>query len=245
MSRRRFFILKDQIRDGAAVLAPEQAHHLRDVLRLSAGDEVEVFDGEGHAYSGRVKFLGKEIHIASLARLDSAAQPGTSFVLAAALIKLDRFEWMLQKGTELGVDQFLPLETHFCSVHIPASRLEARLERWRRILREASRQSRRHTVPKIQPPLAFDSLLASTEHGEYARFMFHERASGRLNTVDLTSKNVLLCVGPEGGWDETETRAAEEAGFRIVSIGPRVLRAETAALAASAILQFLLDNPRR
>jgi len=245
MSRRRFFILKDQILDGAAVLGPEQAHHLRAVMRLSAGDEVEVFDGEGHAYSGRVEFLGKETHIASLARLDSTAQSGTTFVLAAALIKLDRFEWMLQKGTELGVDQFLPLETRFCSVRIPASRLEARLERWDRILREASRQSRRLTVPKIRPPLAFDALLTSTEHAGYARFMLHERANERLNAADFTPKKVLLCVGPEGGWEETETRAAGEAGFRIVSIGPRVLRAETAALAASAILQFLLDNPRR
>jgi len=242
MSRRRFFILKDQIRDGAAVLGPEQAHHLRDVLRLGAGDEVEVFDGDGHAYSGRIEFVGKEIHIASLVQLHSAAQPGTSFVLAAALIKLDRFEWMLQKGTELGVDRFLPLETRFCSVRIPASRLEARLERWRRILMEASRQSRRLTVPKIMPPFAFYALLASTEHAEYARFMLHERASERLNARDLTSKNILLCVGPEGGWDEAETRKAEESGFRVVSIGPRILRTETAALAASAIFQFLLDN---
>lgn len=243
MPRRRFFIPQDRIRDGIAVLAPDQAHHLRDVLRLGTGEEVELFDGEGQCYSGRIECHGAGIHIGSLRRLEPAENRRTSLVLAAAIIKADRFEWILQKGTELGVDRFLPLETRFSSVRIPSARLEVRLERWQRIIREASKQSRRLTTPCVQLPLPFSALLTSPEYAGCARFMLHEKAPQRLEAV-TPADHVLLCVGPEGGWDTTEARAAEQAGFRVVSMGSRIMRAETAALAAVAVLQFLLEQQR-
>jgi 16S rRNA (uracil1498-N3)-methyltransferase len=243
MPRRRFFIPPDRIRDGTAVLTPDQAHHLRDVLRLSTGEEVELFDGEGQCYSGRVECRGAEIHIGSLKGLEPAEKRRTSLVLAAALLKADRFEWVLQKGTELGVDRFLPLETHFSSVRIPSVRLEARLDRWQRIVREASKQSRRLTVPRVQPPLPFSALLAAPEYAGCAGFMLHEKAPRRLRAVTPADR-ALLCVGPEGGWDTAEAQAAEQAGFQVVSMGSRIMRAETAALAAVAVLQFLFEQQR-
>jgi len=215
---------------------------LRDVLRLGTGEEVELFDGEGLSYSGRVECHGTEIHIGSLKRLKPAEKRKTSLVLAAAIIKADRFEWMLQKGTELGVDQFLPLETRFSCVRIPAAKLEARLERWQRIIREACKQSRRLTIPRVHLPLPFSDLVASQEYAACARFMLHEKAPQRLKVV-IPSDPVLLCVGPEGGCDATEVRAAEQAGFRVISMGSRIMRAETAALAAVAVFQFLLEQP--
>lgn len=242
MSRRRFFIPPDRIQDGIAVLTPDQAHHLRDVLRLRAGDEIELFDGEGLSFCGKIECHGPEIHIGSLKKLDPPGERNSSFVLAAALIKPDRFEWMLQKGTELGVDQFLPLETRFTTVRIQQPRLEARLERWQRILREASKQCRRQTVPRIQRPISWDAFLASPEHANCSRFMLHEKASNRPKPTLPMMDRVLLCVGPEGGWDTSEARAAEQAGFQLVSMGARILRAETAALAAVSIFQFLLDE---
>jgi 16S rRNA (uracil1498-N3)-methyltransferase len=244
MPRRRFFIPRYRIAGRIAVLTPDQAHHLRDVLRLGTGEEVELFDGEGLRYSGRVECRGAEVHIVSLKRLEPAEEPKTSLVLAAAIIKADRFEWILQKGTELGVDRFLPLLTRFSNVRIPAARLEARLERWQRIIREASKQSRRVTTPRIQLPLSFSDLVASPEHAGFARFMLHEKAPQRLKMV-TPADHVLLCVGPEGGWDAAETQAAEEAGFRLVNMGSRIMRAETAALAAVAVFQFLLEQPPR
>ena len=133
MTRRRFFIPRDCILGETAVLPADQTHHLRKVLRFRQGDEVELFDGEGRSYLGRVESLGAQVHIRILQAI-LTDDPGLApLVLAASLIKADRFEWVLQKGTELGVWRFLPLETHFTAVRIPEERLEARLERWQRI----------------------------------------------------------------------------------------------------------------
>jgi 16S rRNA (uracil1498-N3)-methyltransferase len=242
MSRRRFFIPQDRIQDGSAVLTPDQAHHLRAVLRLRAGEEVELFDGEGRSFSGKIEYRGTDIHVGALEKLELQRESRCSFVLAPALIKADRFEWILQKGTELGVDEIVPLETHFAAVHIPASRLESRLKRWQRIVTEASKQSRRLTVPKIQAPLPWEALLASPEYAACARFMLYEKAGERMRKAPPDLDRVLLCVGPEGGWEASEAQAAEQAGFQLVNLGSRILRAETAALAAISIFQFLLQR---
>jgi 16S rRNA (uracil1498-N3)-methyltransferase len=242
MSRRRFFISRDQIRDASVLLTPDQAHHLHDVLRLRAGAEVELFDGEGRCYSGKVECCGAEIRIAALQRLESSDVRGSALILAAALIKADRFEWMLQKGTELGVDRFIPLETRFSVVHIPPARLASRMQRWQRIVLEASKQSRRSAVPAISRPLSWGDFLAEPESAGGARFLLHEKAAEPIPTAPWQTDRLLLCVGPEGGWDPSEAAAAENAGFRLVNMGSKILRAETAALAAIAIFQFLLDR---
>ncbi len=246
MTRRRFFIPQNCILGETAVLPSDQAHHLRNVLRLQPGDKVELFDGEGRSYFGRVEALGAEIRVRILEAIRTRENRFPHLVLAAALIKADRFEWILQKGTELGAWRFLPLETRFTSVHIPQARLEARLERWQRIVREASRQCGRAWTPGIMPPLAFPSLLEASEYAGYARYMLHEKEHRRLLSLKAGfSDGVLLCVGPEGGWDESETQAAETAGFQMARIGSNTLRAETAAIAAVAVFQFLLENLQR
>jgi len=242
MPRRRFFVPKDRIRDGIAVLAPDQAHHLRAVLRLQPGEEVELFDGEGFSYSGKVEYRGADTHIGTIKKLEQLEACKNTLVLAPALIKTDRFEWMLEKSTELGVNQFVPLQTRFAKVHIPGARLAARLERWQRIVTEASKQSRRLTVPKIQAPVTWDKFLASQEYAVYARFMLYEKASERISALPAIKDRMLLCVGPEGGWEDSEAQAARNAGFKLISMGSRILRTETAALAAVSIFQFLLDQ---
>jgi len=245
MPRRRFFIPKDQIRGGTAILTPDQAHHLRTVLRLGAGEEVELFDGEGSAYSGRIESQDAEVRIGGLAPLEPANSPGTTLVLAAAIIKPDRFEWILQKGTELGVSRFLPLVTRFTAGHIHAARVASKVQRWQRIVREACKQSRRLTIPDIQTPMTFDRLLADQEYFTCSRIMLYEQAPERLKSDADVGDRVLLCVGPEGGWDAGEAEAAALAGFRLVNLGSGILRAETACLAAIAIFRFLLEDRQR
>ncbi len=242
MPRRRFYIPKDRIENGQAVLTPDQAHHLRNVLRLRPGEEVELFDGEGQGYSGTIERLAPEICIGSLERLESLQKSKPCLVLAAALIKPDRFEWMLQKVTELGVDRLIPIETQFTSVRVPAGRLSSRLERWRRIVSEAAKQSGRLTVPDILNPMPFDILLALPEYANGARLVFHEKAANRIAPEDVGARLILLCVGPEGGWSDAEIRGAQHAGFRIVSMVSQILRAETAALAAVTICRFLSEE---
>ena len=117
------------------------------------------------------------------------------------------------------------------------------MERWQRIVREACKQSGRVTIPEVHIPMPLAALLTAPEYAAHVRFMLYEKASERLTAGLKPGNPALLCVGPEGGWDATEVHAAEDAGYRIVGMGTRVLRAETAALAALAIFQFLLEPP--
>jgi 16S rRNA (uracil1498-N3)-methyltransferase len=239
---RRFFAAKRLIAGETAILLPEQSRHLRDVLRLEPGDAVELFDGEGNRYHGIVEDCGPEVRIGRVNRLHSFATPLLRIVLAAGLIKQDRFEWMLQKGTELGADEFVPLATLRSNIRLPEDRLEARLQRWHRIVREAARQSGRSEIPVIRPPIEFGAFLGVESRASCAKLLFFEGAEGRLTSRLCGSDRAVLCIGPEGGWDPTEIAAAREAGFTACCLGSRTLRSETAAVAAMAVLQFLVAS---
>jgi 16S rRNA (uracil1498-N3)-methyltransferase len=238
MRAKRFYVPPHQIREGIATLSSDQARHLRDVLRLCTGDPVELIDGEGAGYEGIVDIAGREVRIGSLRRLRASAEACHHIVLAAAVIKQSRFDWMLEKGTELGVAEFIPLRTRFTNIRLPESKVPSRLHRWSRIVREASKQCGRFTIPKILEPRGFDELLTSQTHLDYLKMMLYERAGAPWSPSAKGAQSILLCVGPEGGWDPSEVETARGAGFQIVSLGPRILRVETAALAAVALLQY-------
>jgi 16S rRNA (uracil1498-N3)-methyltransferase len=211
---------------------------------LKAGDEVEVFDGAGRGYSGRVGARGKETCIVLLKQLPQADPSPLSITLAPALIKADRFDWILQKATELGVDEIIPLETHFSEIRIPRGKIESRMVRWTRITQEASRQSRRLIVPRVHAPVRFQELVSQQKPLYNCRLLFYEKALNPWNRSYPLPHRVLICTGPEGGWAESEVEEAGQAGFEVNSLGPRILRAETAAIAAIAIIQFTAETQR-
>lgn len=242
MTRRRFYVPRDSIRDGIAYLSSNQAHHLSHVLRLGTGDTVEVFDGEGQGYLGQVEIQGSRVTVRDLQPLSSEQSP-VRVILAAALIKSDRFEWILQKATELGVHQIVPLVTRLSDIRIPESKLSLRLQRWNRIVLEASKQSRRSVAPGLHPPIDFSDLLCSEEFSACTRLLFYEKASTLWPPGDIPITGaMMLCIGPEGGWESREVEQALSSGFQVFSLGPWVLRAETAAIAAVSILQHHLFN---
>lgn len=238
MTRRRFYVPAQSISADTAVLPPEQAHHLRDVLRLSVGDRVEVFDGRGNGYTGIITDNSSEVRVGRLQRLvpPPASQP--RLTLAVALIKSDRFEWMLQKATELGADGFIPLATRRTTVRIPPQRLEGRLQRWKRVVTEAARQCGRQDVPAVLQPTEFARFLEAELLTVRARCLFFEGAKRLLDPDCTEPGGALLCVGPEGGWDQSEVDAAVSAGFQLFSLGQFILRSETAAIAAVALFRF-------
>jgi 16S rRNA (uracil1498-N3)-methyltransferase len=198
---------------------------------------VEVFDGEGQGYLGHVEIEGSEVIVRDLQPLSSEQTP-VRVVLAAALIKSAKFEWILQKATELGVHQIVPLVTRLSNIRIPESKLSMRLQRWNRIVLEASKQSRRLVAPRLHQPMAFADFLCAEEFSVCTKLLFHEKASNLWSPGDvLISGEVMLCVGPEGGWDSREIEQAQSSGVQVFSLGPWVLRAETAAVAALSILQ--------
>jgi len=245
MSRRRFYVPRDSIRNGTAALPSDQAHHLRDVLRLSTGDPVEIFDGEGSGYLGEVELRGAEVLVCRLQSLPSPSLPD-SLILAAALIKPAKFEWMLQKTTELGVSEIVPLKTRLSERQPPVSRLKPRLERWDRILQEAAKQCGRFAPPRLQEPLEFLEFLGRKELSPCHKLLFYEKAVAPWQAdKELQHGKTILCIGPEGGWERGEVDQAIEAGFRAYSLGPWTLRAETAAVAAVAIVQHQISLIRQ
>jgi 16S rRNA (uracil1498-N3)-methyltransferase len=240
MARRRFFVPRDSIRDGTAILPADQAHHLRHVLRIRNSEVVEIFDGQGSGYVGEAELGGSGVCIRGLQSLP-VRESSLRLILAAALIKSAKFEWMLQKATELGIDEIVPLNTRFSDMQIPAGKTAHLLDRWDRIAKEASKQSRRFASPQVHAPVKFSDFLSAESFAACVRFLFYEKTqelwkpdSGSL------SNGAVLCIGPEGGWDDGEIEQAKDAGCKIFGLGPRILRAETAAIAALSIIQHHL-----
>lgn len=247
MSHKRFYVPQNSIRDGSAALSASQAHHLRDVMRIRAGEVVEIFDGTGRGYLGEVDLQDSKVLVRGLKLLPSE-EPLIRVVLAAALVKSSKFEWMLQKATELGVDEFIPLRTSRSEIRIAENKIPSRLERWNRIVQESSKQCRRLSAPQIHTPLSFSNFLETVEDYSGTKLLFHEKADDPWKfDPGVLSNRVLLCIGPEGGWEESEIVAAVQSGCQIFSLGSAVLRAETAAVAAVSVIQYhvnLLNRQR-
>jgi 16S rRNA (uracil1498-N3)-methyltransferase len=241
MTRRRFYVPRDSIHDGLAYLPPDQSHHMRDVLRIGAGESVEILDGEGKGYIGEVSFRDSKVVIRSLQPLPEE-HPRYPLILAAALIKPAKFEWILQKATELGVHEVVPVKTRRSEIRIPHNKTAVRCERWNRITREAAKQCGRVYTPHVRPPLDYSEMLQCDDFSDHSKFLFYENAAGlwRPDAVGAPG-GIILCVGPAGGWEDDEIEEAEQAGYRIFSLGPWVLRAETAAVAAVTIVQYHIN----
>ena len=237
MTRRRFYVPRDSIREGIAVLPSGQAHHLRDVLRIGTGEVVEIFDGAGSGYVGEVEIRDSEVFVRGLQSLPPEEER-IRLILAAALIKSAKFESVLQKAAELGVYEIIPLQTRLSNIQIPNDKIALRVERWDRIVREASKQCRRSAAPRVHVPRTFLDLLATGELSSCTKLLFYEKASEPwIPDPAMLSDPVVLCIGPEGGWEGSEIERAKEAGCKIFSLGPWILRAETAAIAAVSIIQ--------
>jgi len=242
MTRRRFYVPRDYLHEGIAVLPSGQAHHLRDVLRIETGEIVEIFDGSGRGYVAEVLLQGSQVRIRVLQPLPADASR-VRLILGAALIKSAKFEWMLQKATELGVDEIIPLMTCFSGVRIPPGKIALRLQRWDRLMKEASKQCRRLASPRMHAPLTFADFLAKKELSTATRLLFYEKASEPWRPDQtIRSDRIVLCIGPEGGWEGGEIERAKEAGYTPLRLGPWILRAETAAIAALSIIQHQLCN---
>lgn len=244
MTRRRFYVPRESIQNGKACLPPDQSHHLRDVLRIGAGEIVEVFDGEGKGYIGEVSLNESDVFIQCLQQLPSN-ESLVPLILAISLIKTARFEWTLQKATELGVHEIVPVKTRRSDIQIPQNKIEQRCERWNRIVREASKQCGRFSAPSVRPPLDYVDMLHCEDYSSSTKLLFYENAEELWRPErKALSDGVVLCIGPEGGWDDGEIEQADSAGWRTFSLGPSILRAETAAIAAVSIIQYHINLQR-
>jgi 16S rRNA (uracil1498-N3)-methyltransferase len=228
MARRRFFI--DRVRNGEAVIEGENAHHLTRVLRVEAGQKYEITDTE-RVWLAEVKTARKSlVEFEVIEELAAGAElPPTTLYLA--LIKFDSFEWAVEKATELAVDRIVPVEATRSERGL-ADGARKRVERWRRIAREASEQSRRLRAPEIDDPIRFEQMLTCDAP---QRIWLDERPGAPKLIQTLTAEPAAVAIGPEGGWADPERERFAESHWAGASLGPAILRAETAVCAALAI----------
>lgn len=229
MARRLFYA--QEWKAGRAWLKGETAEHVRRVLRAERGQVYELSDGE-RVWLGRIEGFGRELVEFSLLEEAPAARTPAPVHLLAALIKFDHFEWMIEKATELGVERITPVAALRSEKGLLAAAAK-RHARWERIAREAGQQSRRVRPPQLDPLTPLTEALRAVAP---VRLFLDEEpgANPVLESLERVHGVALLC-GPEGGWDPREREEAMQAGWKRVSLGPMILRAETAALAAVAV----------
>lgn len=233
----RFFVAHETLTPGQTHAVDSLAHQLSSVLRLQPGAEIVLCDGGGREFLAQITVLGRNHATALiLAERPAHAEPAFRLTLLQCTLKADKFEWVLQKGTELGVARFVPVVSAR-SVVRPAAALLPKYDRWRAILREAAEQSGRTRLPELGAPVDFAQALTLPSR---LRLLPWEGAAGAegLGKAVFTERiqEAALLVGPEGGFASEEAAAAQAAGWRVVTLGARTLRAETAALAAVAVI---------
>jgi 16S rRNA (uracil1498-N3)-methyltransferase len=209
---------------------------LRDVLRLSLGDQVQIFNGEGREFLAEITTIGKRETLLNIVDEISAPAPESKLdlTIAASVYKNDKFDLVIQKAVELGVARISPLVTFRSEAKLDAAM--NRTERWRKIALEATKQCERARIMTVDDPVSFQDFLSGSTKASGDLLMFSEK-DGR-SIPDLADpKKITALVGPKGGWEDSELELAERRGFVPVKLGKRIMKAETAAITFAALLQ--------
>lgn len=239
---RRFFIDEKAIEGGNAIISGNLFCHMSRVLRLKIGTRVILSDGIGRRHAGVIESVGKENMTVRLE--ESSSEPVRPvkplLTLYQGLPKGSKMEFILQKSTELGADVLVPFVSGRSVARLPKDREVERMERWRKIIREAARQSDSTIIPQISPVMGLTEILATADQ-TVKLLLWEEEKANRLKSVlgsQPFPESVAVMVGPEGGLSAEEATAAAAAGFIPVTLGTRILRTETAGIALLAVLQF-------
>ncbi|MFY4727706.1 16S rRNA (uracil(1498)-N(3))-methyltransferase [Nitrospira sp. BLG_2] len=240
-----FFVPPQCITPPTISITGDLLHHLRDSLRITIGETLWFGDGQGTRYRAEITDVSKRTVTARI--LETAQKPPRCrprLILGQSLLKGEKMDWVIQKATELGVSEIVPIESRHSVVHLKADRLDNQLTRWQRIALEAAQQSEQWRVPAITLPQSLSTLLAS--RASTISLMLAERREGKsLQTVELpqdVTSSLLILIGPEGGWNKDEIEVAEQVKAVPITLGQQILRAETAAIAAISILQSRLGQ---
>jgi 16S rRNA (uracil1498-N3)-methyltransferase len=235
MRTTRIYTTKRLSSHAAVILEPEPSHHLARVLRLGVGDTLTLFDGCGGEYPGEITAVDKKhVHILTGEHLPRDCESPLSIHLGIAVSRGERMDWVVQKATELGVAALTPLVTEHNGVKLDAGRAAKKIQHWQQIAISACEQCGRNRPPAVNAIQPLPQWLLATE--AQRKFVLHHRAES-VGAAGVAPGSIALLVGPEGGLSEAEITAAEHAGYAALRLGPRVLRTETAPLAAIAVLQ--------
>jgi 16S rRNA (uracil1498-N3)-methyltransferase len=242
-----FFLPPPAVTPPTVTIMGELLAHLRDSLRIKVGETILVADGDDRRYRAEITAITKQSMTGRITGvIHRPSQRAPSLTLGQALLKGEKMDWVIQKTTELGVQTIIPVQSRQSIVQLKADRVEAQTARWKRIALEAAQQSEQWRAPTIASPRSLSSCMTQIPAPSLTLMLAERRdristlASIELPTSGQTS--ILVLVGPEGGWTREEVSTAEGAGCIPITLGPKMLRAETAAITAIGILQHRLGE---
>ncbi|TAH51721.1 MAG: 16S rRNA (uracil(1498)-N(3))-methyltransferase [Chloroflexota bacterium] len=241
----RFFVSPALIQNGTVHFSRAQAHQLRDVLRMRAGDKVIALDNLGSEYRVVLQHLARDVAEGEIVEQRAATgEPQTQIILYQALLKADKFEWALQKGTEIGISAFAPIVTERSAQQVGKNKFA----RWSQIVTEAAEQAGRGKLPPLLPHQAFtDALDAALKAGGCLLIPYELETTSDLASAlrAADAAAIHLFIGPEGGFSASEIEIARNHHAQIITLGPRILRAETAGLVTASAIFFARGDLNR
>jgi len=225
------------IEGTSLALDANASHHLSRVLRAKQGDEFIIFNGLGGEYAATITHIDKKaVHVLISEFNPREAESSLDLWLAQGISRGEKMDYTIQKAVELGVKKIIPLFTERCNVKLDQERLSKRLEHWQAIARSAAEQSGRNIIPEILTPTTLENALSMMQ--AHWRFVLSPHVSQKLHTIQIDKlQSVLLLIGPEGGLSEREIMLTKAQNFLPLNLGPRIMRTETAAVAAITALQ--------
>lgn len=243
----RFFVSEENLQGDKVVLGRRQAHQIRNVLRMGAGERVIVLDNRGWEYEVILTAVGRgEITGRVAEKRPASGEPRVQITLYQSLLRRDKFEWVLQKCTEVGVSRFVPIVTERSIIRDPAAVTPTKLARWRRIITEAAEQCGRGRIPELAPPATLGEVVSGLEGFDCCLVALAqgpgEGIRRGLRRSDATPVTIAVLTGPEGGFTEEEGRLCRDSGAIAISLGERILRTETAAVVAASLILYELGE---
>ena len=244
---RYFFIKQADLTGSKAVVKSSDAHHIKNVLRLKPGDKIGLFDGTGLNYETRITtLLPKSIEVSVIRSFPSITESSVQITVAQALLKDRKMDLLVRQLTELGITSWIPFIAKRSVPKPDKKRLSARTERWKKITKEAVKQCKRCCPLKIGAIVSFEEVLNLGKDSDL-KIVFWEEESKPVNLELLASnakpvEKIFILLGPEGGFSSEEVETARASAFITAALGPRILRAETATIAACTLLQYLFGD---
>ncbi len=238
----RFFVPQNQIYRSTINISGGDVDHIRRVLRLKVGDEIDVLDGTGRVYATEIKAIrADKVICEAISSRGAKSEPTIKVILMQSIPREAKMDIIIQKCTELGADKIIPVITERTIIKLDDQKKATRLSRWQRIAKEAAEQSARGIIPKIDEIKTFDEALQLSQNFDLCLIPWEMEEKTTLKEIlgqNKEAKSILIAIGPEGGFSKAEVELAVKAGFKPVSLGKRILRTETAGIAVLAMINY-------
>jgi len=243
---RRFFVHPEALNQKAGLISGSDAKHIIKVLRLKESDRLFLFDGRGYDYEAEIVRVSPEkVEVNVLKKFPSKSEPVVHITVAQALLKDRKMDDIIRQVTELGILRWIPFPAHRSVSRLDRRRLSSRMERWERIAKESLKQCGRNKTPAIISAHSFEAMLSLSENSDM-KIVFWENATAALTDFkclhEKPVQHIFMGIGPEGGFTEEEIEKATVCGFRTLSLGPRILKSDTATVSACTLMQYLYGD---